>query len=335
MRAIALILTLATLLPSFSFAQEVNVYSSRKENLVKHLFENFTKETGVAVNFITDKPAKLIARMQSEGENTPADLFLTADVGNLGYAAELGLLQPINSTALDANIPAQYRDDNGRWYGLSGRVRAIFYAPDRVKNAPGRYEDLADEQWKNRILIRSSNNIYNQSLIASLIEANGLKDTEAWAAGLVANFARTPQGGDTDQLRALAAGEGDVAVANTYYYGRLLASDKPADVAVADKIAITFPNQADRGAHMNISGGGVVTGATNKREAVQLLEFLSGKEAQEDYATINHEFPLHPKAEVPELLQQWGAFKRDRLPLAAFVSHRDEVLKLTDRVDWR
>ncbi len=315
---------------------EVNVYSSRKEELVRDLFDKFTKESGIKVNFVRDKAAKLISRLQSEGKNTPADLFITSDVGNLEYASELGILAPIKSEILNANIPADYRKKDGTWFGLSLRLRAILYAKDRiVPEQLSTYEDLADPKWQGKILIRSSSNIYNQSLLASLIDANGLEKTEEWARGIVANFARKPQGGDTDQIKAIASGEGDIAIANSYYYGRLIASDKKSDNEIASKVGIFFPNQEGRGVHINISGAGVTKYAANKENAIKLLEFLSSQEAQKIYAERNHEYPVLSIVAKSDIVSAWGEFKKDRLPIDAITKYRSELLKIADRAGWR
>ncbi len=317
-------------------SSEVNVYSSRKEALVSELFDEFTAETGIKVNFIIDKAPKLLERLKSEGKNSPADLFLTSDVGNLQKASDLGLLRPIKSKILNENIPENLRDDEGRWFGLSRRVRAIFYAKDRVNPEQlSTYEDLADEKWRGKILIRSSSNIYNQSLLASLIEVNGEDAARKWVKGLVANMARKPQGGDTDQLRALAAGQGDIAVANSYYYGRLQASSKEKDQQVADKIAIFFPNQMGRGAHVNISGGGLTTSSKNLTNAIKLLEFLSNPSSQEFYAQVNHEFPISKEITVSNTIKNWGSFQADSSNLLKFSRYLNKSIKISDEEGWR
>ena len=314
----------------------VNVYSSRKEILVKELFDEFTDSTGIEVNFVTDDAGKLISRLKSEGENTPADLFLTSDVGNLEFAKDEGLLQPIISKTLNENISSDYRDPDNSWYGLSIRARAIFYSKYRVyKSDLSTYEDLADPKWKGKVLVRSSSNIYNQSLLASMIEANGEEETLNWAKGLVSNFARTPQGGDTDQIRAIASGEGDVAIANTYYYGRLEASEISKDRSDSSKVGIFFPNQDGRGAHVNISGGGVTKYATNREEAIKLLEYLSSKKAQKIYADKNHEYPISVDVPASKIVSSWGGFKKDKLPMESFIKYRKDILKIADKAGWR
>jgi iron(III) transport system substrate-binding protein len=322
--------------PAPVFKGEVNVYSSRKEGLVKGLFDKFTEQTQIKVNFVTDKAKKLISRLQAEGSSSPADVFLTSDVGNLGYAAEQGLLQAVNSSTLNTNVPAKYRDAGNKWFGLSQRVRALFYAKDRVKARDlSSYEALALPEWKGRVVVRSSSNVYNQSLLASILEANGQVLTEAWTEGLVRNFARKPQGGDRDQIKAVASGEADVAIANSYYYARMLNSDDADEKAAAQKVAIFFPNQNGRGTHANISGGGVLTSAKNRDHAIALLEYLSGKEAQKIYADVNHEYPVAQGVALSDTVAAWGDFKRDALPLSALTKYRKEVVKIADRAGWR
>lgn len=316
----------------------LNIYSSRKEELMQELYRNFGEERDVIVNVQTDKAEKLLYRMQAEQQLTPADVYLTADIGNLAKASERALLRATISPSLSSRIPANYRDPDFRWYGFSKRVRAIFYAKDRVNPEDiKRYEDLADPKWKGKLLIRSSSNVYNQSLISSIIEANGVEETRAWLDGVVANFARAPQGGDTDQLRALAAGEGDIAVANSYYYARLLASENPEDKEIASKIGIIFPNQGeeDRGAHVNISGGAIIAFSENTDLAVEFLNFLATDEAQKVYAHANYEFPVIDSVALPEILKSWGAFKMDEENLTKFPKHISLAIRMADESGWR
>ncbi|NCF10251.1 MAG: extracellular solute-binding protein, partial [Gammaproteobacteria bacterium] len=252
------VLALVTATPPAFAAGEVNLYSARKEELIKPLLDRFTADTGIKVNLVTGKADALLKRLESEGRNTPADLLLTTDAGRLYRAYEAGLLQPVRSDTLERAVPAIYRDPEGHWFGVSVRARVLMFASDRLDPAGlSTYEDLADERWKGRICIRSSNNIYNQSLVASLIVAHGEAETEAWAKGLIANLARPPKGGDRDQIKAVAAGQCDVAVANTYYLGTMLNSSDPAQREAAAKISVFWPNQADRGSHVNVSGAGV------------------------------------------------------------------------------
>ena len=323
-------------LQSPAMADEVNVYSARKEALILPLLKRFEAETGIEVNLITAKADELLTRLESEGRSTPADIFITSDAGRLQRAKEAGVLRAINNPVLNARVPQNLRDKDNTWFGLSQRARVIFYAKDRVD--PGElstYEALADESWRQRVCIRSSGNIYNQSLVASMIEANGIEKTEAWATGLVANFARKPAGGDTDQLRAAAAGQCDVAIANTYYYGRLASSEKEADQKVARALGVFWPNQADRGAHINVSGAGVTLHARHPEAAEQLLEFLLNAESQTWYAEVNNEYPVVADAKTSDLLKSFGEFKGDSLNLSRLGENNRAAVQLMDRAGWR
>lgn len=333
---VATTLALATNFIGSAVAAEVNVYSHRKEELIKPQLEAFTAATGIRVNLVTGNADALIERMRSEGRNSPADVVLTSDAARLFKSRQLGLLQKVESPALRRLVPARFRDPEGYWFGLSIRARPIFYARDRVNPAElSTYEALTDKEWRGRILVRSSSNIYNQSLLASLIAEQGPEAAESWARGIVANFARKPQGGDTDQLRALAAGEGDIAIANTYYYGRLLGSERDSDRDIAAKIAIFWPNQSDRGTHINISGGAVARFAPHREEAVRFLEFLASDAAQEIYAEKDHEFPIRDDVPRSKIVSGMGTFKAHELPLDQLGEHNAAALRIFDRAGWR
>jgi iron(III) transport system substrate-binding protein len=315
---------------------EVNVYSARKEALIKPLLDRFSEETGITVNLVTGKAGQLHERLAAEGRNSPADLFITVDAGNLHRAKKAGLLQPARMTDLDERVPARYRDPDGAWYGLSLRARVIVYAVDRVEASQlSSYEDLADPKWADRLLVRSSGNVYNQSLIASMIAALGEEGAERWARGIVANMARRPQGGDTDQIRSLAAGEGDVALVNTYYYARLAASDRAEDRAVAERTRLFFPNQEGRGAHVNVSGAGITAHSPNLDNARRLLAFLASEEGQRMFAELNHEIPVDPQVPASDVVESWGKFKADPLPLATLGTLNGAAIRLADRAGWR
>jgi len=319
-----------------AMAQELNLYNSRHYDTDEALYTNFTKATGIKINRIEDSEDKLMERMRAEGRNSPADVFITVDAGRLARAVDMGLFQPTHSKILDDAIPANFRDPNGNWYGFSKRVRIIAYNKDKVKPSElSTYEDLADPKWKGRVTIRSSTNVYNQSLAGSILAAKGEAFTEAWAKGIAANLSRPPRGGDTDQLKAIAAGEGDVAVSNTYYYVRLVRSTKADEKAIADKLGIIFPNQGDRGAHINISGAGVAANAPNKAAAVKFLEYLTTPEAQAIFAEGNNEFPIVKGAKLGPVLAQWGEFREDRLNAATFGKNNAEALKIMDRAGWK
>jgi len=317
-------------------AQEVNVYSARKEALILPLLKKFEAASGIGFNLITGKEDALLKRLESEGRSTPADVFITTDAGRLQRAKEAGVLQPIANAVLGARIPQNLRDSENYWFGLSQRARVIFYVKNKVDPAElSTYEALADPRWKNRICIRSSDNIYNQSMVASMIEAHGVEATEAWARGLVANLARKPAGGDTDQLRAAAAGLCDIAIANTYYFARLATSGKAEDRKVAESLGVFWPNQGDRGAHVNVSGAGITKYTSHKAAAERLLEYLVSAEAQAWYAEVNNEYPVVADAETSTVLKSFGEFKGDSLNLSRLGENNRAAVQLMDRSGWR
>lgn len=334
--AVAVTVGIVPIFGSSAAAEEVNVYSSRKEALIKPLLDRFSEDTGIAVKLVTGSPTQLIERMAAEGRNSPADILITADAGNLARAKEAGLLQTSDSSDLDAAVPDRFRDPDKMWWGLSLRARVVVYATDRVDAGElTTYEDLADPKWSDRLLVRSSSNIYNQSLIASMISTHGDREAEDWARGLVANMARSPKGGDTDQIRAVAAGEGDIAIVNTYYFGRLAASTKTEDRDVVDKTRLFFPNQRDRGTHVNVSGAGIATHAPHPENAMRLLEYLASAPAQALFAELNHEIPVRDGVTVSSIVESWGTFKKDDLPLAQLGELNRAAIELADRAGWR
>ena len=315
---------------------EVNIYSARKEDLIKPLLDDFSKQTGIAVNLVTGKEEALLQRLQSEGANTPADVLLTSDAGRLSAAQKAGVLQAVKSETLTAHIPASYRDPEGYWYGLSVRARPIIYAKDRVK--PGdlsTYEALADPKWKGKVCVRSSDSVYNQSLVAGMIAHDGEAKTEAWAKGLVANFARPPKGGDRDQIKAIAAGECDVTLANTYYLGGMVDSQDEADKQAAAQVAVFWPDAKSTGVHVNVSGAGVTAHARNRDNAVKLLEFLTGDSAQRWYAETNNEYPVNPAIPPSATLKSWGEFKADTLNVAKLGELNAAAVRVMDRAGWK
>lgn len=321
---------------SMAAGGEVNVYSHRHYDTDQELFDRFTEETGIQVNVVTASADELITRLETEGENSPADLLVTVDAGRLHRATSRDLLQTVSSPALKANVPAHLRHPEGYWYGLTRRARIVVYAPDRVDQEElSTYEALADPAWDDRILIRSSSNIYNQSLLASLVAHNGEEAALAWARGMVENMARAPQGGDRDQIRAVAAGEGDLAVVNTYYLGRMLNSDDSADREAGNAVSVFFPNQDGRGAHVNVSGAGVTAHAPNRANAIRLLEFLTSDEAQARFAQANYEYPVKPGVEWAPTLREWGEFDADTLNLARLGELNDEAVRIFDQAGWR
>lgn len=317
-------------------ADEVNVYSARKEDLIKPLLDKFTVKTGINVNLVTGKEDALLERLKREGRNSPADLLLTSDAGRLHRAQEAGMLAPVESVVLNKLVPAGYRDPKGYWFGLSVRVRPIAYATQRVHaNELSTYEALADRKWKGRICIRSSDNIYNQSLVASMIAQRGVAATETWAKAFVANFARPPVGGDRDQVLAVAAGQCDVAIVNTYYLAAMLNDKDAAQREAAQKLTVFWPNQKDRGAHVNVSGIGVTAAARHRASAVRLIEYLASDEAQTWYAEVNHEYPIRPVLAPSKTLASFGQFKPDGMSLHLLGQHNAEAVRLMDRAGWK
>lgn len=334
--ATAALATVTLSAPLAAAAAEVNVYSARKDHLLKPVLDEFTKQTGIKVNLLSAGEDQLLERLKTEGKDSPADLFITTDVVHLHKARVAGVLQPAQSPALDKAIPAAYRDPQGYWYGLSARSRVVFYAKDRVKPSDvTTYEDLADPKWKGRICVRSSSSSYNQSLLAGLIAVDGPAKAEAWAKGIVDNMARKPQGGDRDQIAAVAAGQCDIAIANTYYYGGMQTSAKAEERDAAAKVGIAFPNQQGRGAHMNVAGAGVAASAKHKAEAVKLLEFLSGPDAQRIFAEANNEFPVRPGVTPSPVVAAWGPFKGEDINVAMLGENSAEAIRIFDRVGWR
>lgn len=325
---------LATL--SSAQSREVNVYSARHYDTDQVLYGNFTTQTGIRVNLIEGGEDQLLERIRTEGANSPADVLLTVDAGRLWRAQEARLLQPVMTATLIARVPENLREPEGYWYGLAKRARTIVYAKDRVNPADlPTYESLADPRWRGKLLARSSSHVYNQSLVGSLIEALGPEATEVWARGVVANFARPPQGGDLDQLKAVAAGEGDIALSNQYYLARYLTADNATDRANAEKLGIIFPNQGDRGTHVNISGAGVVATTRNRDNAIAFLEYFTGDSAQEVFARSSYEWPVVSGTALSPVLQGFGTFREDSLNAARFGANNAQALMIMDRAGWR
>lgn len=317
-------------------AEEVNLYSARKEALIKPLLDRFTQQTGIKVNLVTGKAKTLLKRLQSEGRNTPADMLLTTDAGNLYAATTANLLQPVDNALLKAVVPQNLRDPNDHWYALSTRSRIVVFSKERVKASElSTYEDLVNPKWKGRICIRSSSNIYNQSLLASFISHNGAKQAESWAKGIVANMAQSPKGNDRAQVKAVAVGICDIAIVNTYYMGVMLQKDEHQKKA-ASQVTVFFPNQNSRGTHINISGAGIVKGAKHKVNAIKLLEFLVSDEAQQWYAQANHEYPVKAGIPVSDIVNAWGyPFKQDNLNVGELGKYNTDAVKIFDRAGWK
>ena len=314
----------------------LNLYSSRHYSTDQALYDDFTRQTGIRINRIEADADPLIERMRAEGANSPADLFISVDAGRIERARVAGLLQPVSSPILDAAVPAHLRDPQGHWFGLSKRARVIVFAKGRgsPEEAPT-YESLANPKLKGRVVIRSSTNVYNQSMTGALLAAHGDEKTEAWCRSLVANFARPPRGGDTDQIRAVAAGEADYGVANSYYLANLIRSRNEADRAVAAKVSVIHPNQQDRGTHINISGGGVTASARNRDAAIRFLEHLVGQQAQTHFADGNSEYPVVEGTKPPAVLAEFGSFREDRLNARVYAANNARALQIMDRAGWK
>jgi len=315
--------------------QQVNVYSARHYSNDADLYRLFTEKTGIEVNLVEGNGDALLQRIRAEGRNSPADVFITVDAGRLWMAENEGFFQAIESAYLEEVVPAYLRHPDGLWFGITKRARILFYAKDRVNPEElSTYEDLADSKWRGRLLIRSSNNIYNQSLLGAMIEKLGEEGATEWAAQVHQNLARRPQSNDTGQIRAIAEGLGDVALANHYYYGRLQQSDQPADQAIVEKVGVFYPNQGKGGAHVNISGVGVLANAPNREEAVAFLEFLVSPQAQRILISGNPEFPIHPEVSLPESLG-FPDIEEDNVPASFIGANNGRAIRIFDRVGWR
>jgi len=319
-----------------SKGDEINIYSSRHYDTDLELYDEFTRTTGIKINLIEGGSDELIERIKSEGINSPADIIITVDAGRLWRAKEAGVLSPVESEILNERIPAELRDIDNQWFGLSQRIRGIVYNKSVVSEDELQgYLQLADPVWKGRICVRSSNNIYNQSMVASMIESIGEEATEEWANALVSNFARSPQGGDTDQIKAVAAGVCDVALANHYYLARLIASDQAADREVANAVDIYFPGAEFDGVHVNISGAGVAAHSPNRANAVRFLEYLTDEKSQAYFSGGNYEYPVTGNSELPEILERFGRFSSDAVNVSAYGMNNPDAIRLMDRAGWR
>ena len=324
-------------LPGHAQEKVLNLYSSRHYETDEALYTNFTKKTGIKINRIEGGEDALIERVRNEGDKSPADVLITVDAGRLWRAEQSGLFQPVRSKVLDSRLPSAYRHPDGLWFGFSARARIIAYSKERVK--PGEitsYEDLANPKWKGKICTRSASHVYNLSLMSSLVNYLGEAKTEEWAKAVAGNLARAPRGGDTDQLKGVAAGECDLALSNTYYYVRLLKSQKPDEKTLADRIGVILPNQKDRGTHMNISGAGVLKHAPHREAAILFLEYLASDDAQNYFANGNNEWPVVASADPNNAaLLSLGKFKRDSLNLAAIGKNQPTAQKIADRSGFK
>lgn len=333
---LALLAAVSSLGIAPALAEEaVNIYSSRHYDVDEQLYSQFEEETGITVNLIEGDSDELIERMKAEGENSPADVFITTDAGRMWRADEAGLLQEVDSEVLAERIPEHLRHPDGRWFGISTRARVIFYDKEAVENPPQTYADLADPQYKGKICIRSSSNIYNLSLLASIIAHEGEEAAKDWASGVLANLAREPQGGDTDQLRGIVSGECQIAVANTYYFARGLAESVSGLSEGIDKIGVVFPDQEGNGTHVNISGAAVAAHAPNEENAVKFLEYLTSDEAQQFFANGNNEYPVVAGVEASSVVQGLGEFKHDTLNLAELGKNQAKAQEIYNEVGFK
>ncbi|MDO6727436.1 Fe(3+) ABC transporter substrate-binding protein [Cognatishimia sp. 1_MG-2023] len=322
----------ATIIALPAVAEEVNVYSYRQPELIKPLTDAFTAETGIKVN-VAYLQKGMIERLKAEGERSPADVILTVDISRLAGVVNAGFTQAVESETLNANVPAQYRDPDGHWFGLTTRARIIYASKDRVADGEvTTYEDLADPKWNGRICTRSGTHAYNVALTSAVLEHNGAEATGAWLEGVKANLARKPQGNDRAQVKAIWAGECDISVGNTYYMGKMLADEE--QKAWADSVNVIFPTFENGGTHVNVSGVAMVKSAPNKDAALKMMEFLTSPEAQEIYAKANYEYPIAAGTEADPLVQGWGSFEADDVNLMTLAANRDAALKLIETVDF-
>jgi iron(III) transport system substrate-binding protein len=324
------LLLFALLLPAVTFADDLVIYSARKEHLIQPLFDAYTAETGTRISFVTDKAGPLLQRLKAEGKNSRADLLITVDAGNLWHAANEGVLQPVSSAILEQNIPAHLRDPGGHWFGLSERARTIVYSTERVRPADlSTYEALGDKQWRNRLLLRTSKKVYNQSLVAMLIAGHGQEEAEQVVRTWVGNLAASPFSNDTKVMEAILAGQGDVGIVNTYYFGRLQKKNPEL------KLALFWPNRQAGGVHVNVSGAGVTRHAKNPAAAIRFLEWLSSEKAQNLFADANMEYPVNPRVKAHPAVTAWGSFEPSTQNLADAGRLQSDAIMLMDRAGYR
>ena len=315
--------------------ESLTLYTHRHYDSDKLIFKRFEETTGIIINVVKASADELIQKMETEGNQSPADLLLTVDAGRLVRAKNKNLLQSANSDILNSTIPMHLKDSSNYWFGLTKRARVIVYNKETVAASDlADYEGLVNEKWKNKILIRSSNNIYNQSLMASIIANKGIDSAKVWAEGIVNNFARSPKGNDRDQVKAILAKEGDLAIINTYYLGKLINSKDSNEVAAGKAVGIFFPNQENRGTHINVSGIGIAKNSKNKLNAIKFIEYLISEEVQEIFANANYEYPVNKDAKSSKLLESWGEFKEDKLSLTKLGELNKKAVILFDEVKW-
>ena len=325
-------------MPNTNKSKEINIYSQRHYDSDKMQYKKFEEKTGIKVNVTKAGADELIQRLKNEGDNSQADLFITVDVGKLWQASDMGLFQKFNDQKVFNNIDPQFLDKNGYWVPVTYRSRVVVYSNERVKKEDlSTYEDLANEKWRGRLLVRSSSNAYNQALMSSLVANLGPEAVTSWSEAVVKNFARDPKGSDRDQVKAIAAGQGDIAIVNSYYIGLLLASEKEEEINAGKAVSVFFPNQGDgeRGSHINVSGIALAKNAPNKENAIELIKYLTSVEGQETYVNNSYEYSVNPNVKPDEIVQAWGEFKKDPVDLNMLGVKRDEAIRIFDKTGWK
>jgi iron(III) transport system substrate-binding protein len=335
---ISMILVLSSCGEAPKKSNEINLYSQRHYKVDEQQYKVFEKETGIKVNVVKANADELIERLKNEGENSPADLFITVDAGKLQKAKDLDLLQKISSPIINQNVDVDLKDVNGYWIPITYRARIVVYSKDRVDISElSTYDNLTDEKWRNKVLVRSSSNAYNQALLSSIIANTGEESASKWASKLVKNFARDPKGNDRDQVKAITAGQGDLAIVNSYYIGLLLSSENEEEIKAGNSVGVFFPNQGEdeSGSHINVSGIGLAKNAPNKENAIKLMEFLTSESAQKTYTDTSYEYPANPNVEPNEIVKKWGSFKKDILDLNKLGVFRNKAIEIFDKSDWK
>ena len=335
---LVVIVLLSSCMPNTNKSKEINIYSQRHYDSDKMQYKKFEEKTGIKVNVTKAGADELIQRLKNEGDNSQADLFITVDVGKLWQASDMGLFQKFNNQKVFDNIDPQFLDKNGFWVPVTYRSRVVVYSNERVKKEDlSTYEDLANEKWRGRLLVRSSSNAYNQALMSSLVANLGPEAVTSWSEAVVKNFARDPKGSDRDQVKAIAAGQGDIAIVNSYYIGLLLASEKEEEINAGKAVSVFFPNQGDgeRGAHINVSGIALAKNAPNKENAIELIKYLTSVEGQETYVNNSYEYSVNPNVKPDEIVQAWGEFKKDPVDLNMLGVKRDEAIRIFDKTGWK
>ncbi len=323
---------------SINKSNEINIYSQRHYDSDKMQYKKFEEKTGIKVNVTKAGADELIQRLKNEGDNSQADLFITVDVGKLWQASDMGLFQKFDDKKVFNNIDPQFLDKNGYWVPLTYRSRVVVYSNERVKKEDlSTYEDLANEKWRGRLLVRSSSNAYNQALMSSLVANLGPDAVTSWSEAVVKNFARDPKGSDRDQVKAIAAGQGDIAIVNSYYIGLLLSSEKEEEISAGNSVSVFFPNQGEgeRGAHINVSGIALAKNAPNKENAIELIKYLTSVEGQETYVNNSYEYSVNPNVKPDQIVQAWGEFKKDPVDLNMLGIMRDEAIRIFDKTGWK